>query len=209
LGVDEARGEIVAFTDDDCLPRPGWIRALVDAFQTNGSWLGVQGKTVAEPGPIGSHAIRVSRPNSLYQTCNMAYRRDALTAAGGFDPDFDGWFEDTALAARVLERGPIGFASEALVVHRAVPRRPMGRDEWRQLVRDERLLARRYPAFYRRTRGPAPLAAIIARWLLGSPVKTLIRELPRAGQNPAAFASLARSLLRERLALARVLLEDR
>jgi glycosyltransferase involved in cell wall biosynthesis len=33
LGVREARGEIVAFTDSDCLPCTGWLRAIESAFE--------------------------------------------------------------------------------------------------------------------------------------------------------------------------------
>lgn len=208
-GVEAACGDVVAFTDDDCVPRSDWLESLVHALERNPQWLGVQGRTMPEAGPVGSHAIRVGRPGSLFQTSNMAYRRDVLNEAGGFDGDFSGWFEDTALAARVLERGPIGFAPDAVVVHRAMPRHPMQQGDWRRLIRDERLLARRYPVFYRRTRGPSPLVSIIGRWLLGSPIKTVMRELPRARQDPAAFSSLVRSLVQERIALIRALLDER
>ena len=208
-GVEAAGGEVVAFTDDDCLPEPGWLAALVGALRDNAAWRGVQGRTVAELGPVGSHAVRVARGNALYQTCNIAYRKEALVEAGGFDTDFQGWFEDTGLAARVLERGPIGFAGDAVVMHRAVPRRPLGRSSWRVLLQDERLLARRYAGFYRRTRGPATNFTMIVRWLVGSPIKTLARELPRASGNPRAYGALAWSLLRDRIDLARVLLEAR
>jgi GT2 family glycosyltransferase len=153
--------------------------------------------------------VRVSRPGSLYQTSNIAYRRDALRAAGGFDVDFIGWFEDTALAARVLRNGPIGFASNAVVVHRAMPRRALGRSDWQALLHDERLLARRYPDFYLRTRGPGPLVTIVVRWVLGSPLKTLLRELQRAVDDPEGFGLLVRSLLEERRTLLRVLLDER
>lgn len=32
-GVAEARGELIAFTDDDCLPTPGWLESLVTAHR--------------------------------------------------------------------------------------------------------------------------------------------------------------------------------
>ena len=197
-GIVGSRGEIVAFTDDDCLPDPHWLEALVSAFQRQ-PWLhGVQGRTEAEAGRVGSHAVRVVRPDPLYQTCNIAYRRAALEAAEGLDLRFTGWFEDTALAARVLAHGPIGFEAAAVVVHRAVPRRSLTRGQWRLLLEDEQRLARAYAPFYRRTRGPDFLSVVIARWLLGSPVKTLVRELPRAGADPGGYLRLARVLLHER-----------
>jgi GT2 family glycosyltransferase len=195
----------VAFTDDDCLPAPDWLERLVAALHADAALRGVQGRTVAEEGPVGSHAVEVSEPNRLYQTCNIAYRREALERVGGFDSAFDGWFEDTALAARVLEDGPIGFAGDALVTHVAVPRRPLDREAWRRVIADERRLAERYPRFYHRTRAPAPVLGIVARWLLGSPVKTALRQRPRRPGEIWPYLRLLGALLRERWDLVRVL----
>ncbi|HZU11824.1 MAG TPA: glycosyltransferase family 2 protein [Chloroflexota bacterium] len=195
LGVEAARGEIIAFTDDDCRPDPGWIDALIAAFRSGAA--GVQGKTVAARGTPGSHAVQVLHRDLLAQTCNMAYRRDALEKAGGVDPAFQRWFEDTALAARVLRQGEIVFAPEAVVVHQARERRPLTREDWRLLVADERRLARLYPAFYRRVRGPAVLPVIMARWLVGAPIKSLLSAL-RDGASLSDLARLAHLLISER-----------
>ena len=197
-GVSAASGDIVAFTDDDCLPDPQWLAHIVAAFRADTTLAGVQGRTVAEVGPIGSHAIDVARLDPLYQTCNIAYRRAALQRAGGFDLRFTGYFEDTALGARVLEYGPIGFAEDVRVTHRAVPRRPLNRAHWRILLDDERRLARDYSTFYRRTRGMGFLVTVVVRWLVGSPLKTLVRELPRAGRDPKGYMRLWWLLVRER-----------
>lgn len=205
-GIDAAQGDIVAFVDDDCLPDAAWLEGLVGALRHEPVLLGVQGRTEAERGPVGSRAIQVLSPNALYQTCNIAYRRDALRRAGGCDLRFAGWFEDTALAARVLEHGPLGFAPGAVVTHRAMPRRPRDRRAWGTLLTDERRLARDYPTFYRRVRGPGFPAVVIARWLVGSPLKKLTRELPRAFTQPAAYLALARSLAAEQIELVRALL---
>lgn len=197
-GVSAAGGDIVAFTDDDCLPDQAWLAAIVKAFRAHPFLAGVQGRTRGEAGPVGSHAIDVGRLDPLYQTCNIAYRRAALQRAGGFDLRFTGYFEDTALGARVLEYGPIDFAEDMLVTHRAVPRTPFDRTRWRILLDDERRLARDYSAFYRRTRGVGFLPTVVVRWLLGSPLKTLVRELPHAGRDPKGYLRLWWLLLRER-----------
>lgn len=197
-GVSAASGEIVAFTDDDCLPDVAWLAHMVDAFRADRSVAGVQGRTVGEVGPVGSHAIDVARLDPLYQTCNIAYRRAALQRVGGFDLRFTGYFEDTALGARVLEYGPISFAPEMVVTHRAVPRRPLDRARWGILLSDERRLARDYATFYRRTRGVGFLPTVVVRWLVGSPLKTLVHELPHAGRDPRGYVRLWWLLLRER-----------
>lgn len=207
LGWQRARGEIVAFTDDDCLPDPGWLQAMVHALCANPSLMGVQGKTEGERGPIGSHAIRVASPDRLYRTCNIAYRRDAVDAVGGFDARFSGWFEDTALGWRVSQHGPIGYAPDALVVHRAMPRRFLDRFVWRRLLSDEKLLATEYRQFYRCIRGPGFLPTVIVRWLIGSPLKTLWLDLRAGVRHPGAFGILVRDLAKERTELVRTLLD--
>lgn len=204
-GVQAAQGAIVAFTDDDCLPAPDWLACLVTALHHHPAWHGVQGRTAAEAGPPGTRAVEVRRPDRLYQTCNIAYRRDALDAAGGFDTGFTGWFEDTALGARVSAHGPIGWEPAARVTHRAVPYVWKDEETWLRLLRDERRLRRCYSHFYRRVRGPSLPMVVVARWLVGSPLKTLARELRRAPDDPAAYLALARGLLRERRALLHVL----
>lgn len=197
-GVEAATGEIIAFTDDDCLPDREWLQRLVERLCEEPRLAGVQGATAAAPGPVGAHAVRVMRPNRLYQTCNIAYRREALLHAGGFDTRFRGWFEDTAMAARVLRTAPIGWEPRARVVHRAMPRRRFDRQRWTDVLADERLLASAYPEFYRRTRGPGFVLTVITRWLLGAPFKTLAANLPGARHDPRGYALLLRDLLGER-----------
>jgi glycosyltransferase involved in cell wall biosynthesis len=204
-GVEAAAGEIVAFTDDDCLPAPIWMEQIVASLRDHHALWGVQGRTRPGAGPLGSHAVRVETPDPLYQTCNIAYRRDALRRAGGFDLDFDGWFEDTALGARISRHGTIGWNADMLVTHRAVPRRTYDRATWRRVLADERRLAERYPAFYRRVRGPSFLVTVLARWLIGAPLRTLWRALPAAAGDPGGYARLAEHLIRERWALLRAL----
>jgi glycosyltransferase involved in cell wall biosynthesis len=208
-GVEAARGAIIAFTDDDCLPDPAWIEEMVAAFQRDRWLLGVQGRTLAQDGPLDAHAVRIERLNPLFQTCNIAYRREAIERAGGFDPDFTGWFEDTDLGARIQGSGPIAFTGSAVVVHQAVPRRTLSRDAWRRLIADECRLAARQPDFYRRVRGPSPAFTVAGRWLIGSPLKRIARAIPRAISEPRGFLALALGLLRERWELAAALLERR
>lgn len=120
-GWRHTNAEVVAFTDDDCVPQPGWLTALVRAL--DGVDL-VQGRTAPDPaseprrGPF-SRTLSVPAPNGFYQTANMAYRRTALAAAGGFDERFTApCGEDTDLAWRVLDAGGrAAFAPDAVVYH--------------------------------------------------------------------------------------------
>lgn len=141
VGWAEAHGPIVAFTDDDCIPTPGWLSALVEPIE-NGTADLVQGRTLPRPdqteaaGPW-SRTQHIDRESGTYPTCNMAYRRSVLEATGGFRPSFAGprtSGEDTELAWRAKAAGfRSAFAPDALVHHEVWPSRfgPYLRDRLR------------------------------------------------------------------------------
>jgi GT2 family glycosyltransferase len=122
LGWRAARAPLVAFTDDDCLPRPGWLAALVRAAEHADV---VQGLTDADPleapgsGPF-ARMIVVKEPSWKFETCNIAYRREVLERLGGFDEQFSVKFgEDIDLGWRAAAAGArLMFAPEAVVYHR-------------------------------------------------------------------------------------------
>jgi glycosyltransferase involved in cell wall biosynthesis len=135
FGIRQARGDIVAFTDSDCIAHPRWLKNGV-AKMTNGIGI-VQGKTLPNPDQTLTALSRtqsITNENGMYQTCNIFYRKDALDMAGGFSPDFCGlncfgkprWGgEDTDLAWRVKEQGwKSVFADNSLVYHHIFPLRP-------------------------------------------------------------------------------------
>jgi glycosyltransferase involved in cell wall biosynthesis len=154
LSVAEARnaavaassGDVIAFTDDDCRPRPQWLETLLAGF-AGGVGL-VQGRTIADPAlelrPL-SRTQWTPAEFGLYETCNIAYRREALDASGppapqgpfdlGFADQISSllgrWFgrypfgEDTELGWRVKRTG-VGsrFAVHAVVEHHVFPPDP-------------------------------------------------------------------------------------
>lgn len=125
-GWRAARAPVVAFTDDDCLPDPGWLRAVAAAVAGGADV--VVGRTEADPtalaaaGPF-SHWVRVEAPMPWFPTCNIAYRRDLLERLDGFEESFtarlgSSFGDDTDLGWRALERGAEArFAPDARVVH--------------------------------------------------------------------------------------------
>lgn len=128
VGARSARGEVLAFTDDDCVVHPDWITMGVEFFQAPEVG-GVEG-AVEIPKPErptltyrGSH--RLSLPGG-YQTCNMLYRKSLFEECEGFDLSFPYYLEDTDLAYTVMERGyTIPFAAAAVVSHPVQPGRPL------------------------------------------------------------------------------------
>jgi GT2 family glycosyltransferase len=127
LGWRAARASLVAFTDDDCRPRPDWLERLLEASGGDDEW--VQGVTVpdaAEVHLLRGHArsMEVRELDPWAPTCNIAYPRALLERLGGFDESFPGaWGEDTDLALRAREIGARPrFAPAAVVEHAVHPR---------------------------------------------------------------------------------------
>jgi GT2 family glycosyltransferase len=119
-GWRAARAEVVAFVDDDCTPTPGWAAAHVRAFDRNERLGVVQGWTQAADGARTpwSVAREVGYETPWFEGCNIAYRKAALEATGGFDEELRWYGEDTAAGWKVVEAGwERDFATGAVVVH--------------------------------------------------------------------------------------------
>ena len=146
-GVETARGDIVAFLDDDAAAADGWLAALTAPFAdprvvgTGGGARPVW--TAPRPGwfpdefgwvvgcsyrglPVSRAAVR----NPI--GCNMAFRRAALVEAGGFRDEvgrvgtLPAGCEETELSIRLLEGRPadlIMFEPAALVHHHVAANR--------------------------------------------------------------------------------------
>lgn len=122
---------LVAFTDDDCVPRPGWLAAHRAA--SAGGRVTV-GRTVAAPDQehlrgVFSRTVEVG--DATYaQTCNVAYPRELLSRLGGFDVRLRTG-EDTDLALRARAAGAdLHFVGDAVVEHDVRPSR------WRSAIRE-------------------------------------------------------------------------
>lgn len=159
-GLQLATGEIVAYTDDDARPDPDWLTYLAWAFKTTGH-VGIGGPNLPPGGdgpiaecvanaPGGPMHVLVSDTEAEHVPgCNMAFRRDALEAIGGFDPQFRTAGDDVDVCWRLQERGgTLGFHRAAVVWHH---RRNSLRTYWRQqrgYGRAEAMLARKWPDKY-------------------------------------------------------------
>jgi glycosyltransferase involved in cell wall biosynthesis len=139
-GVRATSSDLIAFTDDDCVPGPGWIDALVSAYEEG--FDGATGRVLPLPGPPGSVAVS-SRTSEVRRTFagaghapwdvgtggNLSLRRAVIEAVGGFDerlgPGTRGRAaEDVDLLYRVVEAGfTILYRPEAVVYHETKTRR--------------------------------------------------------------------------------------
>ena len=137
-GIEASRAPVIAFTDDDCVPTPGWLEALTRPLLASGlderPELVIQGRTHpwpadAEGAGAWARTVWVLRPTWLFETCNIAYRRTDLGHAGGFLHGDDApkaatrraFGEDAELGWRVVSSGAeLLFTPEAVVEHRHI-----------------------------------------------------------------------------------------
>ena len=126
-GVAASSAPLIAFTDADCVPAPGWLRAGVEALADADL---VQGRVEPEPGvPVGpfDHVIAVREETGLYETANLFVRREWFDRVGGFrafiDPSQGHFGEDLVFGWEVRRAGGrSAFAEDALVHHEVVKR---------------------------------------------------------------------------------------
>jgi O-antigen biosynthesis protein len=143
VGLAEATGDIVAYTDADTRVDRDWLSFLVQPFLTS-DVVGSGGPNVvpADDPPVAqciarapggpTHVLLDDRIAEHVPGCNMAFRRDALVAIGGFNPVFLRAGDDVDVCWRLQARGwKIGFASAALVWHH---HRASVKAYWRQQV---------------------------------------------------------------------------
>jgi GT2 family glycosyltransferase len=160
VGWRAARGEIVAYIDDDAYPDPHWLKYLASTFLST-SFVGVGGPNLLPPeeapiaecvanapgGPL--HVLVSDREAEHIPGCNMAFRREALEAVGGFDPTFRCAGDDVDICwALQRDGGRIGFHPSAVVWHH---RRNSIKAYWKQqrgYGEAEALLERKWPEKY-------------------------------------------------------------
>ena len=132
-GLREARGELIAFTDADCVASPSWLRLGVGAFTADsvgcvaGEIVAYPPETLAERYAEARRALsqRYALTESFKpyaQTANAFYRLEALRRIGPFDTslviveDADlGWRMQDELGLAVV------FCPEAVVYHKHRP----------------------------------------------------------------------------------------
>jgi O-antigen biosynthesis protein len=143
VGLAEATGEIVAYTDADVRVDRDWLTYLIQPLLSP-AFVGSGGPNVVPPDdPFVAQCVARS-PGGPTQVllddrvaehvpgCNMAFRRDALLAIGGFNPVYLRAGDDVDVCWRLQAKGlQVGFAPSALVWHH---HRSSVKAYWRQQV---------------------------------------------------------------------------
>ena len=146
-GIAAASGEIVAFTDDDCIPRPDWLESLAEVYTAHSSAWSVGGRIVLDlptdspawfrlTSPrydttrffaaldLGEGVVKLEYPQALW-TANLSVRKWVFSEIGLFNTAL-GVTKSSRLAAEDLELcrriqrsgGAIYYSGRATVRHR-------------------------------------------------------------------------------------------
>lgn len=204
-GAAQARGDILAFTDDDCVVDPNWLRELARVFAEQPDVLGVQGRTVTDHAAMTpfTRQIEQLQAGQPYRTCNIAYRTGVVRELGGFDPLLIRG-EDVVMGMRVLERGAIAFAPDAIVIHPPRPKEWADRRAWRTLLESELHFKSTYPQYAAarsQTLSVQRADHVFSRWLL-LPLRRYWRwHWGYLRRHPTAYARQVPRIVREKLAL--------
>ena len=129
VGAEAATGEIVAYTDSDCVADPDWLTYLVAKMET-AQLVACGGPNFPPPenslvpaavavSPGGpTHVLLSDDVAEHIAGCNMAFRRDVLLRMGGFDPIYRAAGDDVDICWRFQDAGyTIGFSAAAVVWH--------------------------------------------------------------------------------------------
>lgn len=128
-GVRRSGGDVIAFIDDDAVAHPRWLEEVVGVFEREGaSCGGVGGYVVNENGtgrPLqalnntindlgeptehhlapGTHNDPAGPEYNYFMGANMAFRREAILAVGGFDEVYSYLFEDSDMCVAAIKAG--------------------------------------------------------------------------------------------------------
>ena len=201
-GVFRASSPFLAFTDDDCIPSPGWLGAYYQAAAAEPNFEVAFGAVVAT-GRKRYLSHYVENAGEGHQTANAFYRRETVVRLGGFDERFlTPYLEDTDLYLRVQPLGRELFVSEALVEHPIRPTSALRKVMRMKIHRNDFLLYRKHAAVYRRRhRGAGPAWYLLYYFGLKHWVAMLWKHRGLLYSDPLEWLTMLATLTAERIFL--------
>jgi cellulose synthase/poly-beta-1,6-N-acetylglucosamine synthase-like glycosyltransferase len=128
-GALEARGAIILFTDDDCVPIPGWLDAMLKPF-ADPEVVGIKGAYRTHQKAIAARFVQIEYEDryrrmaalssiDFIDTYSAAFRRERFLEVTGYDTSFPvACAEDAELSYRMSARGwTMKFVASAIVYH--------------------------------------------------------------------------------------------
>ncbi len=177
-GWRAAQGKLIAFTDDDTIASPAWLRNGLQAMDAdvNAAWGKIHMPHEGTPTDYERDAKGLE--TAEFVTANCFCTKQALEKIDGFDERFQfAWREDADLYFRLLQLGGrVVHAPDALITHPIRPA-PWGVSMRQQKkIQSDALLYKKHPVLYRRKIRAKPrwdyylIVACLAVFLLALPL---------------------------------------
>lgn len=126
-GIAAAQGEIILFTDADCLPQENWVQEMIRPFADR-AVIGCKGIYASQQTSLAARFVQIEYEDKydllrkqaaidFIDTYSAAYRADILKTCGGFDEQIY-YVEDQELSFRLAAEGhKMVFQPTAVVTH--------------------------------------------------------------------------------------------
>ena len=141
IGIKFSKGDIIAFTDSDCVPDKNWLENIFKRFKNNPELVGTGGKMLPlkPKNNIETFSANVflneimKFPKQIFKplekflpgsfiTANCAYRKEALIKVGGFNEFFKNNGEDIDLFWRMIDKFPGNLLYDpSIIVYHSFP----------------------------------------------------------------------------------------
>ena len=120
-GTRLAAGNWLVFTDDDCLPEPGWLQAYADAIRQNPESKAFEGAILPDDPKLLKKDMSecpVNENGGCFWSANIAVERTLFYQVGQFDEQFTiAAMEDKDLYNRLKKATVPVFVKNAVVIH--------------------------------------------------------------------------------------------
>jgi glycosyltransferase involved in cell wall biosynthesis len=206
FGWRQAKGELIIFTDDDCLPEEDFISSYWEAYVRSGNDCVVfTGKVIvplSQP-PTDYEKNIAQLETAEFVTANCACAKRCLQKVGGFDEQFRAaWREDSELQFKFISHHiPIIQIEQARVVH------PVRTARWGISLSEQKksmynvLLYKKYPTLFREKifKGPHWSYYVIDVLLLSAFASVFFQEMFLTVGLTACWLLMVSLFIRKRL----------
>ena len=113
IGLKHVRGEVIAFTDTDCVVAPNWLQSIMESQKTGRAVVGGAVGNGTPWNPVGTSEFLLEFNNflgnkqvrkvKLLPTCNLSYKKELFDIYGGFEDTIKG--SDSIFSRKMNQNG--------------------------------------------------------------------------------------------------------